>query len=148
MRSILIVLLAFTFSLGYAQEIKRVETKASHKSIKLNTEIKALSRETKLYLDFAEKVGLLNDDYLVLKDLKIYPNPNSGRFTLEFTEETSSLVNVFIYDLAGNVLFSDEFRSNSEKYSREIDITDRPAGVYFLLLKQNNASQTQKIEKL
>ena len=129
-------------------ESKKVETTYKSNSIKLNTEIKTLSRETKLYLQFAKTAGLLNDELLELDDLKIYPNPNHGIFTLEFREKTYGLIDVYVYDLKGTVLFGEQVNVDNEIYSASIDIAQAPAGVYFLLIKRDDASLTQKIEKL
>ena len=127
---------------------KKVETTYKSNSIKLNTEIKTLSRETKLYLQFAKTAGLLNDELLELDDLKIYPNPNHGIFTLEFREKTYGLIDVYVYDLKGTVLFGEQVNVDNEIYSASIDIAQAPAGVYLLLIKRDDASLTQKIEKL
>ena len=127
---------------------KKVETSYKINSIKLNTEIKTLSRDTKLYLQFAETAGILNDELLELEDLKIYPNPNHGIFTLEFREKTYGLIDVYVYDLKGTVLFEEQVKVDNEIYSASIDIAQSPAGVYFLLIKRDDASLTQKIEKL
>jgi len=143
----------FLFSLTVFAQVnstqsKKVETTYKSNSIKLNTEIKTLSRETKLYLQFAKTAGLLNDELLELDDLKIYPNPNHGIFTLEFREKTYGLIDVYVYDLKGTVLFGEQVNVDNEIYSASIDIAQAPAGVYFLLIKRDDASLTQKIEKL
>ena len=143
----------FLFSLTVFAQVnstqsKKVETTYKSNSIKLNTEIKTLSRETKLYLQFAKNAGLLNDELLELDDLKIYPNPNHGIFTLEFREKTYGLIDVYVYDLKGTVLFGEQVNVDNEIYSASIDIAQAPAGVYFLLIKRDDASLTQKIEKL
>ena len=146
-------LFIFLFSLTVFAQVnstqsKKVETTYKSNSIKLNTEIKTLSRETKLYLQFAKNAGLLNDELLELDDLKIYPNPNHGIFTLEFREKTYGLIDVYVYDLKGTVLFGEQVNVDNEIYSASIDIAQAPAGVYFLLIKRDDASLTQKIEKL
>jgi hypothetical protein len=143
----------FLFSLTVFAQVnstqsKKVETTYKSNSIKLNTEIKTLSRETKLYLQFAKTASLLNDELLELDDLKIYPNPNHGIFTLEFREKTYGLIDVYVYDLKGTVLFEEQVNVDNEIYSASIDIAQAPAGVYFLLIKRDDASLTQKIEKL
>lgn len=136
------------FSQERNTKAKKVETSYKSNSYHLNTEIKTLSRDTKLYLQFAESLGLLNDELLELTDLKIYPNPNHGKFTIEFREKTSGLINVFVYDLTGKVLFQEQVSVSDTIYSADINIETAPAGVYFLLIKRDNASLTQKIEKL
>ncbi len=152
MKTILLSILTLIATLSFAQEhkkAKRVNTNAtSEKEVLLNTEIKLLDRESYLYQTFAEKVGILNDELLILDDLKVYPNPNEGFFTIEFTEATSAIIKIFVYNFTGEVLFSDELQSSNSFYNIEVDIVNQPAGIYFLLIKQNDASQTRKIEKI
>jgi len=145
-----ILTLIGTFAFGQEKnEAKRVETKAiSQGETALNTEIKLLDRSSFLYQEFAEKVGILNDELLILDDLKVYPNPNEGLFNIEFTEANGTLIKIFVYDFTGKILFSDDLQSTNSLYSAEIDISKQPSGIYFLLIKQNDASQTRKIEKI
>jgi len=152
MRLIILSILSLTVSFIYAQEEKEAKrvntTAASEKEVKLNTEIKFLDRESFLYQEFAEKVGIVNDKLLILDDLKVYPNPNEGLFNLEFTEGTNALIKIYVYDFTGKILFADELESSNGIYTQEINIQNEPAGIYFLLIKQNDASQTRKIEKI
>ena len=45
-------------------------------------------------------------------------------------------------------VFQEKVNVDNEMYSVSIDISKEPEGVYFLLIKRDNASLTQKIEKL
>ena len=137
-----------TFSQEIITKAKKVETSYISNSIRLNAEIKTLNKEPKLYLQFVESLGLLNNKLLDLNDLKIYPNPYHGKFTLEFRKKTSGVIDVFVYDLKGKVYFQEQVSVNDAIYSANIDIERAPAGVYFLLIKRDDASLTQKIEKL
>ena len=152
MKIIFLSILTLLGTFTYAQEekkAKRVNTTAiSEKEVKLNTEIKFLDRESFLYQEFAEKVGILDDELLILDDLKVYPNPNEGLFNLEFTEGTSALIKIYVYDFTGKILFEDNLISTNSFYTQEINIQNEPVGIYFLLIKQNDASQTRKIEKI
>ncbi len=137
-----------TFSQEIITKAKKVETSYISNSIRLNAEIKTLNKEPKLYLQFVESLGLLHNKLLDLNDLKIYPNPYHGKFTLEFRKKTSGVIDVFVYDLKGKVYFQEQVSVNDAIYSANIDIERAPAGVYFLLIKRDDASLTQKIEKL
>ena len=153
MRKVIILGLVLLCFYSQAQvektNVNRVETKAVTREVAdLNTEIFLLDRNSILYLEFAEKVGISNDELLVLEELLIYPNPNDGFFTIRFKEEPDALVDVFVYDLTGNLMFKDQIIGEETLYEQEVDISNRPKGIYFLLLKQGSSSQTRKIEKL
>ena len=145
--SMLICASVSLFSQSGNPKPKKVETSYS-KEIKFTTEIKKLNRESALYLQFAETAGLLNDELLVLDDLKIYPNPNHGFFTVEFKEKTNGLIHVFVYNSKNEVYFEDQAQVDNEVYSVSVDLGKAPAGVYFLLLKRDASSVAHKIEKL
>lgn len=73
-----------------------------------------------------------------------YPNPNSGTFTIQFKELVSDF-NIEIYDITGKVVFTKEFKQNSD-LSKDINIqSEMSKGVYFMNLKTNDGILTKKI---
>ena len=60
----------------------------------------------------------------VFTDLKIYPNPTSGILNISGLTQA---VNIGVYSLEGKLL-------KSESRAEKIDISDLPAGLYFLKL--------------
>ncbi|MBE0661104.1 MAG: T9SS type A sorting domain-containing protein [Bacteroidales bacterium] len=61
-------------------------------------------------------------------DLKVYPNPTAGRFTLELNGEPLSII-VRIFGTHGEIIMAKEFYESSTIY---LDLSGRQAGVYFL----------------
>jgi hypothetical protein len=78
---------------------------------------------------------------LVKKHVKISPNPNSGRFTLEFREGRSGWITVS--DMEGKVV-SKTFAAGT---SQELNIEEAPAGVYFVKVESDNTTEVYKIVK-
>jgi hypothetical protein len=77
--------------------------------------------------------------------LKIYPNPNSGIFTLELlNEEQSSDITVEIYGIHGNLIKQTKLGSRNLHI---LDISDKPAGIYHLRAIKENKSTVIKIVK-
>jgi hypothetical protein len=58
---------------------------------------------------------------------RLYPNPNNGFFTLEYTG-TEPKVNITVTDILGNVVYTSVVTENKII----LDLTDRPTGMYFL----------------
>ena len=150
--SILFFCLVFaTMSIAQVEKAnsKRINTSSITKEVAdLKTEVFILDRTSNMYLEFAEKIGISNDELLILEELQIFPNPNDGFFTIRFKEQPGATVDVAIYDLTGKAVFSDQIEGDDQVYIQDVDITNREKGIYFLLLKQNDASQTRKIQKL
>ncbi|MBT3207552.1 MAG: PKD domain-containing protein [Bacteroidetes bacterium] len=70
----------------------------------------------------------------------VYPNPNSGKFQILLNRKCQS---ISIYDCLGTKIFGQEI-SNSEI---EIDISQLPAGIYFLHFSYKNGFETLQIVK-
>ena len=62
-------------------------------------------------------------------EVKIYPNPNNGWFTVVIASETKqSSVTMEIYNVMGEHIYS---QSNIQNSQFNIDLSSQPAGVYF-----------------
>lgn len=65
--------------------------------------------------------------------INIYPNPNSGKFTLELNHPGKYLV-IHIYDLTGKVVFESSEKPEGSHFLKIIDIGEFQKGVYFIRL--------------
>jgi GH25 family lysozyme M1 (1,4-beta-N-acetylmuramidase) len=83
-----------------------------------------------------------------IKDFDIYPNPNSGSFTIKF--ETSMLqdVNFTIYNTIGQVVYHNVENEIKGKYSKDIDLTSEAEGIYYFRIETNEGQMTRKITLL
>ncbi len=73
-------------------------------------------------------------------DIKIYPNPNNGAFTLELPEGTANAT-VVITDISGKVI---EVKSNSEQ-TMYFDMSQFAAGTYLLRVQADGNVYTRKV---
>lgn len=75
-------------------------------------------------------------------DIKAFPNPSNGNFTLNITlNEKSGFVE--IANLLGQVVYSKPVVGNHEL---QVDLQASPAGIYFIRLKSDDKSMVKKIE--
>jgi len=67
--------------------------------------------------------------------VNIYPNPNSGEFTLSTNYEFNTNLRIVVYDVLGRITWSvgswNIAKGNNEI---EIDMSDHPTGIYNLQL--------------
>ena len=68
---------------------------------------------------------------------RLYPNPNNGYFTFEYTA-TDPNVDVSVTDILGNVVYTSVV---TEKQTM-LDLTDRPCGMYFLHIGSQQEMKT------
>ncbi len=93
-----------------------------------------LISDGQMYFDFTTGIELQNQN----PDFVIYPNPSSGIFTLNSKISNGE---ISIYNLNSEDIFSENI--NSEK--TEIDLSDKANGIYFVNIKTEKDSFTQKI---
>ncbi|MCF8465742.1 MAG: HYR domain-containing protein [Flavobacteriales bacterium] len=80
-------------------------------------------------------------------NVSVYPNPNSGQFTLEVELARQMDVTVGLYDMIGKQVWLDSRVGNTDSLRKQYDITEIPNGVYFLRIYADNQMTVQKIIK-
>lgn len=78
------------------------------------------------------------------KNVMVYPNPNSGKFDVDFQLSMNDNVSLKVVNMNGQVVYSNDLgNTSSEKLS--IDISDLAAGVYTLKIEGTNTQITKRI---
>ena len=73
----------------------------------------------------------------IINDMfKLYPNPNTGKFTLEVQHYTG--VEATVYDVLGRVVAQKQLTADKEP----IDISNAPNGTYSIILRSNDGIRT------
>ena len=76
--------------------------------------------------------------------LSIYPNPTSGRVTLDFGSETRSTAEVRIFDVYGKLVYSTDIAEGIRQY--DISLTEMmPTGVYLLEVENAVSTYTERL---
>lgn len=78
--------------------------------------------------------------------LNVFPNPNSGIFTLEVTASAEIDATIQITTVDGRLVYSDVLKGNG-MLSKNIDIADLATGIYYLKLQTKDVSRTYKVLK-
>ena len=79
------------------------------------------------------------------QNLRLFPNPSTGVFNLEFRAQGPENLEVQIRDLRGRLIETLEFESRAGINRREIDLSSSPKGVYLLELTGENSKITEKV---
>lgn len=80
-------------------------------------------------------------------NLSVYPNPNSGEFTIKYDVLKSADVLVEIYDMKGSLIKTVSNISNqySGKYQIPVSVQGMPSGIYIINLIKNGEKFVEKI---
>jgi hypothetical protein len=76
--------------------------------------------------------------------LIISPNPSNGSFQLQL-DGVNGATNIVIYDLTGKIIYEQVLQTNNAKLVKEINMTEFPAGLYFVRTKSGNDVVNKKI---
>ena len=82
---------------------------------------------------------------LAVDKLRFSPNPNNGKFDLNFKLKDKKKVQVKIVDMQGKEVYNETVKDFDGKYSNKIDISENGEGIYILQIMQGNKASTSKI---
>lgn len=104
-----------------------------------------LSPEEKLLLKSKGVAGF--DQPLELNDLRCFPNPSEGSFHLMFQVPERGDLSVDVHDATGERVYHEVITGFKGNYDRTLDLSDKPAGNYFVVIGQNGRLQSRKLVK-
>ena len=79
----------------------------------------------------------------------VYPNPFNNHTTLEIKVESESKSNISIFDLKGQMIYTDKVQLNEKIInSIDLDLSGIPSGIYFININANEVSNMMKITLL
>jgi len=88
--------------------------------------------------------GVGIDDFPSLDFMKVYPNPSDGRVFVELSGELEGESILEILDLMGKVLLQKRFPPYF-LIKEEFNMSDRPAGIYFIRIHNDSHKTIRKI---
>ncbi|MBS1687510.1 MAG: T9SS type A sorting domain-containing protein [Bacteroidetes bacterium] len=74
----------------------------------------------------------------------VYPNPTSGKLTIQWDASVSKTANVNVTNIAGQTVYSTQLNIDGVERS-EVNLTNLNAGLYFMNITSGNLNYTQKI---
>ena len=77
-------------------------------------------------------------------NIKIFPNPNDGVFTLQFNVQSISGT-LEIYDVMGKLVYKDYVAAWSQY--KKVDVSNMPKGIYFCKIIRKEKSENVKVVK-
>lgn len=75
-------------------------------------------------------------------DIKIYPNPSNGLFTIEMNGNLSATYQIKIYDITGSVVYSKKIQ-NQQFINEHVNVSHKSKGIYLLYIKSDSGEITK-----
>lgn len=86
----------------------------------------------------------LANDTFEFKDFALYPNPNSGNFTIRFNSNSSSKVAINVIDISGRKIFEKSY-ANSGLFDENIQLEKAQAGIYLVSITDGDKKIVKRI---
>ncbi len=119
----------------------KTESKTT-KVVIMKMDIKDASADDKKRLN--NQIGSA-DNKLEMDNMKMYPNPNNGKFNLNFNLKNKADAEVTVYNMEGKQVYNEKLPNFSGDYNKAIDISSNSKGIYFVKIEQGKHTQVKKI---
>lgn len=85
------------------------------------------------------------DNKVEMENMKLYPNPNDGKFNLNFNLKNKGDAEITVYNVEGKQVYSEKLPDFQGEYNKPIDISNNAKGIYFVKIRQGDHTQVKKI---
>jgi subtilisin-like proprotein convertase family protein len=92
-------------------------------------------------LDFGCTLGTPGVDE---SSFAIFPNPNSGNFSIQYTSPTAGDVAVTVHDIRGRKVFENKY-TNTGMFMQNIALNNAETGIYLVTVQDGNKKMVKKI---
>ena len=82
---------------------------------------------------------------ITANDISVVPNPASNQLTISFSNRSNEISTVLLMNAMGQTVYMDKLNSQDDKYSKTIDLTAYPRGIYSVQLLTKNGIAYKKI---
>ncbi len=93
-------------------------------------------------VDFGCTLG--NSNFEQTANFAIYPNPNSGSFTVQFNDESANEAAILVHDIRGRKIFEKKYTNNG-LFSQNIQLNSADRGIYLVTVVSGDHKEVKKI---
>jgi len=98
---------------------------------------------------YIDNISIINttevsQEPLQKKAIEVFPNPSDGEFTVTVTNLKGDAA-IRVISLLGNVVYNHQYSSSTGSFTRKLDLSDLPAGIYLLSVNTGTEQMNQRI---
>lgn len=132
-----------------SQNISTFQIDAKGDTIRFNRSISvAVARQEFLGGGIVSSIENISEVVNTPNIIKLYPNPNNGRFTIDLNLENHSQVNGTITDLSGRIVFdfnNNQMLKGEHSINMDLSTLNLTKGQYLIILQVGNDRKTMKL---
>ncbi len=101
--------------------------------------------------DFSEELDVTVDNTVSVAEipsgwgLEAYPNPTNGELNIRISGNDSRNIQMKIVSMVGKVFMKEEFNATEGSFNKQMNLSNLPDGIYFLILEGNDIMITKKV---
>ena len=103
----------------------------------------ACSIDTICQMVWAENISVV--EFEIQSRLSVYPNPNSGRFVVDYQMESAGDIRIDIVDLSGKLIMRDDVRGVQGMFQKQYDFGHIANGSYMIRLHSPDGIVTRRV---
>lgn len=77
--------------------------------------------------------------------VKVFPNPNNGKFTLNFITEETQDITITLTNTIGQVVYNRNFAGFTGRFNQDLDLTDLSKGVYTATIETKYGKHNSRV---
>ena len=129
------------FTIGYLRDGQEYEVEAQFKACEVEI---TKAEEEATSNPASTDIKPITTNNLQLESITAFPNPTSGRITLQFKGEPVSTT-IRLTDALGKVLMTERLQDFSGTYNDRINLSNYPSGIYNITIIQDDKSYNERI---
>ncbi len=88
--------------------------------------------------------ALGTEEFGGLDNFSLFPNPNSGNFTVKFDSTTTNDIDIVVHDIRGRNVFERTY-TNTGMFTQNLQLDNVQAGIYLVTVKDGDRKVVKKI---
>jgi hypothetical protein len=92
-----------------------------------------------------EPIGEVLEEQKILKDFMIYPNPNSGQFSVELNCCRSESLAIKIFNQFGQQVYQMHSKMIADYFRKDICLSEQATGIYLIQVESGTARVNKKV---
>ncbi|WP_170826791.1 zinc-dependent metalloprotease [Flavobacterium caeni] len=92
----------------------------------------------------SESLAPLATTQFAFADFALYPNPNTGDFTIRFASSSNKPIAVGVHDMRGRVIYDQSFENNGV-FVQDIRLNRAQSGIYLVSVQQGDQKTVKRI---